>query len=118
VSVLLPNTTLGVRRRAEQTTDDLGDVVQGDIGPLEGPWPGLATENADGRWRLGLDPAAWPVRQYDVVEEDGTGRSWVVQTSQLLTNSADPTVNWVRIDGLQRVTAGTEPGGAEFVGRD
>lgn len=117
MSVLLPNTTLGVRRRGTATQDALGDDVPGVPGPVEGPWPGRATEGADGRWSLAVDPTAWPVRQHDVITEPG-GRAWAVDTAQLITNSYDPSVDWVRVTGLQTVAGGTEPGGPEFTGRD
>lgn len=117
MTVLLPNTALGVRRRTEAAQDALGDAVQDPAtGALDGPWPGLATELPDGRWRLGLDPLAWPVRQYDVVE-DAAGQQWVVDNAQLLQNPHDRTVDWVRAEALQRARGGTEPGGEEFVGR-
>lgn len=117
MSVLLPNAQLGVRRRAADAVDALGDEIPGTPGPLEGPWPGRAAETADGRWTLAVDPAAWPVREHDLVTEPG-GRTWAVDTAQLIRNNYDPSVDWIRVAARQVVAGGTEPGGAEFTGRD
>jgi hypothetical protein len=121
MAVLLTNASLGVRRRGTTTTDSHGMPVGGAYGALQGPWPGLVTEQADGAWRLGLDPAAWPVRAHDlVVESGGAARQWLVLTAELLQNvAADAAgrVDWVRVTAQERVTGGTEPGGPEFAGR-
>lgn len=119
MSVLLPNTGLGVRRRAAATYDGHGTPLPGALGALQGPYPARLRERADGGWSIGLDPRLWPVGVNDLVAEPETGREWNIQTAELLTNNADGRVDWIRVQGLER-TAGdsTEPGGAEFASRD
>ncbi len=46
-----------------------------------GTWPGAALEQSDGTWTLRADPAAWPLREGDVLG-DGT-RTWTVATALL-----------------------------------
>jgi hypothetical protein len=119
VAVLLTNTTLGLRRRADGPYDAHGERQNGALGATLGPWPGRTQEQGDGTWSLALDPAAWPVRENDLVVESAPGsRVWVVQSAQLLRNNADPVVDYIRVTGAQQTVAGTEPGGVEFVGRE
>ncbi|AXI91313.1 hypothetical protein SAM9427_36695 (plasmid) [Streptomyces sp. ETH9427] len=46
-----------------------------------GTWPGAATEQADESWTLRVDPAAWRVREGDVIG-DGI-RTWTVVSALL-----------------------------------
>jgi hypothetical protein len=116
VSVLLPNTDLGLRRRTEGVRNAHGERVGGDWAPVGEFYPGRTNERADGGWALGVDPSLWPVRKDDlIVDRDGT--EWLVETSDLIRNNYDSRVDWVRVTGYQRTGTGTEPGGAEFVGR-
>jgi hypothetical protein len=117
VSVLLPNATLGVRRRLDAGRDAHGAPKPGGWGAVTGPHPGLAEENPDALWVLGLDPVLWPVRQGDMVIDTVTGAAWLIDTADLLTHPVDPTVNWIRTTGRQRSAGGTEPGGPWFVAR-
>lgn len=117
MSVLLPNTRLGVRHRLNAPeTNSHGERMQAGWGNIEALLPGRTKQNADGTWALGVDPELWPVRAEDLVISE-TGESWLVQTSALLTNNHDSTVDWVRVQGLHRGNGGTEPGGAWFVAR-
>lgn len=116
VTVLLPNASLGVRRRVEGARNSHGQRVPAGWGPLVDPAPGRTNEGADATWRLGLDPGLWPVRQGDLVISL-TGGSWLVQTADLIQNNYDSTVDWVRVTALHRTGGGTEPGGAWFVAR-
>lgn len=112
----MPNTRLGLRRRVEGVLNAHGERTSGGWGPLSTLEPGLASEQADSSWRLGLDPALWPVRQKDlIVSEDG--QSWLVDTSDLLTNSFDSTVNWVRCTASARRNGSTLPADGWFVAR-
>ena len=116
MSVLLPNARLGLRRRVEGARDAHGDRVAAGWGPFHGPYDGRTNETSGGTWALGLDPALWPVRQGDLVV-GATGGSWLVQSSDLIRNNYDSTVDWVRVSAVHRTAMGTEPGGAWFVAR-
>jgi hypothetical protein len=113
----MPNTQLGIARRADPTYDAHGSPVPGGYGATEGPWPGLGRERGDGGWALNLDPAAWPVREHDLIVEPSTGRAFLVLTADLLQNTYDPIVDHVRVEARQRVGTSTEPGGPEFSAR-
>lgn len=115
MSVLLPDAMLGVRRRAPAVADAHGWQVAGAIGALEGPWPGGASQDADGAWRLALDPAAWPLAPGDVVEDDG-GRQWTVLGAELLALPAEPAVDWVRVTARAHPPQGTQPSRSEQFG--
>lgn len=116
MSVLIPNTRLGLRRRVEGDENSHGEETSPGYGSVVGLYDGLAKEGADGVWVLGLDPALMPVRQYDLVIGMG-GESWVVNSAAVLRNAADPTVDWVRCQAARRSVGGTEPPGAWFVAR-
>lgn len=116
MSVWLPNTQLGLRRRVEAPRNAHGQRMPDGWGQFLGPHDGRTKENADGSWNLGVDPDLWPVRQGDLIISTGGG-SWLVQTAAVLRNNYDPTVDWVRATGLHRTTDGTEPGGPWYVGR-
>jgi hypothetical protein len=114
--ILLPNTTLGVRHRGPGGVDTHGMPTPGTLGPVTGPWPGLAIEHGDGTWTLGLPPAAAPVREHDLVVElvGVDDRTWLVITAELRVNPAGPVADWVRVEAREHVTGGTEPGGPQF----
>jgi hypothetical protein len=118
VAVLLANRRLGVRRRTGGGVGQHGDPVTGVLGPLEGPWPGRGEESGDvpagqvgGRtWELAVDVAAWPLAPQDVVVDADTGQEWLVVSADLLTNNADPAVDYVTVRGHARQgAAGTRP---------
>jgi hypothetical protein len=105
MAVLLPDTNLGIRRRNDGEADAHGDVLPAAPSPTEGPWPGRASEAANGSWTLAVDPEAWPVRERDLIVEDVRGnadREWVVVTADLLSHQVDPSVNYVRIEARLR----------------
>lgn len=117
MSVLLPNATLGVRRRSDATErNSHGQRVPAGWGPVVGFRDGRTSENAQGTWNLGVDPDLWPVRKDDLVI-DTAGSSWLVVTADLIRNNYDSTVDWVRITANRRSGGGTEPGGSWFVAR-
>ncbi|MEW9530766.1 hypothetical protein [Microbispora sp. NPDC049125] len=117
MAVLLADRALGVRRRGPANLDAHGDRVGGAWGPVTGPWPGRAAEGPDvppgqigGRaWVLAVDPRAWPIAQNDLVVDTGSGQEWLVTSADLLTNTADPTVTYIRVTGHLRTAAGTRP---------
>lgn len=117
MSVLLPNATLGVRRRLGTALDSHGEPLPGGWGELLGPHPGYSNEQPDALWVLGLDPALWPVRQDDMVIDGSTGAAWLISTAHLIRHPVDSTVDWVRTTARQRGNGGTEPGGSWFVAR-
>lgn len=115
MSVLLPNASLGVRRRASRgTTDAHGyPVVSAESGDLAGPLPGFVSGGGEtfvgeeDVYTLHVDPALWPFEPKDTVEEPATGRQWMVRTANLLAHSEDATVDYVRVVGqLQADTSG------------
>lgn len=116
MTVLLPNTTLGLRRRVEGARNAHGQRLPAGWGALSGFYPGRTNERADGTWALGLDPTLWPVRANDLVIAT-TGGSWLVQTADLIQNNYDSVVDWIRVTALHRTNGATEPGGAWFVAR-
>jgi hypothetical protein len=116
VSVLLPNASLGLRRRLDGGRDAHGSPLPTGWGEVAGPLPGYLKEQPDATWVVGLDPELWPVRQGDLVVSGDTD-AWLVETADLIEHPADDTVNWIRITGNQRVAGGTEPGGPWFVNR-
>lgn len=113
MGVLMAGTSLGVRRRSKAGLDPHGfeQPVPG-WGPVLGPWPGRATEQVDQTWVLAVDPGGWPLAENDLVAEPTTGREWLVATADLLRNNLDPSVNYVRVIGHQRVDGDTDPGRA------
>lgn len=116
--VLMDNCILGVRRRkVAEGRDSYGDRVASGWGPVTGGvLPGRRNEQADGMWALAVDPSLWPVRQDDlVISTDGA--TWLVATSDLIQNSEDDYVNYVRLSARLRSQGGTEPGDAWFVAR-
>lgn len=117
MSVLLPNATLGVRRRLDTLRDAHGTPQPGGWGELLDPAPGYVKEQPDALWVIGLDPTLWPVRQHDMVIDGTTGAAWLVDTADLIEHPYDGTVNWIRTTARQRSNGGTEPGGPWFVAR-
>jgi hypothetical protein len=119
LAVVMTNTTLGLRRRADGAYDAHGERSNGALGAEIGPYPGRSSEQPDGSWTLAVDPALWPVRENDVIVESVSGtRLWVVKSAKLLRNNLDPVVDYIRVEAAQQVAAGTEPGGTQFAGRD
>lgn len=117
--VLLPNTRLGLRRRADaEARNSHGERVPAGWGALIGGdlLDGRAKELADGTWSLALDPSLHPVREGDMVLS-ADGVSWIITVATLLTNNASPKIDWIRASALRRSDGGTQPGGAWFVGR-
>lgn len=112
MAVLLTNTQLGVRRQAVAGVDEHGAPLPAAWGLAEGPWPGRTEERADGSWRLGVDPAGWPLAERDLVVEPATGREWLVVSADLRTNNADPAVDWVAVSAYERTAGATEAGDA------
>lgn len=117
--VLLPNTRLGLRRRADaEERNSHGERVPVGWGGLVNGalFEGRTKEQTDGTWTLGLDPSLHPVRQGDmVISEDGD--AWIVTVAALLTNNYDSSVNWIRTTAQKMSAGGTEPGGQWFVAR-
>ncbi len=107
MTVLLPNTRLGVRRSIEGAQDAYGYRPRAGLADLTAVGDGHAEEQADGRWRLRVPPGCWPVREGDVIAEPG-GRSWTVVTADLLRHSIDPSVDYVRVEAFERRDGGTE----------
>jgi hypothetical protein len=101
----MPDRPLGVRRRGPGARDAHGEPTGGAHGPLFGPWPGAAREGADGSWSLRVDPQAWPVTAGDLVVNPDTGDSWLVRSAALLRNNLDSTVDYVRVDAMERIDA-------------
>jgi hypothetical protein len=108
VSVLLPNTTLGVARRGIESEDAHGDLIRGEPEPMVGPWPGRVRERADGTWSLALDVAAWPVKPGDFIVDPTGGHVYLVATAERLTNDAVDDVDYVRVEARERRQGGTE----------
>lgn len=116
MAVLIPNTSIGVRR-STIVRGAFGDrvAVPGAAGATR-HLPAAKREMNDGTWRLNIDPSLWPVREKDVlVEPDGA--SYVVRTAENITHPEAPEISHVRCTAVQVAAQGAEPGGAEFVGR-
>ncbi|MEU5181147.1 hypothetical protein AB0G49_13955 [Streptomyces longwoodensis] len=63
--------------------------------PARGTWPGAATEQADGSWTLRVDPAAWRLRDGDVLT-DGE-REWTVVAALLKTVPGHPAADYIAV---------------------
>jgi len=74
-----------------------------------GPWPGRAWEGPSGAWTLAVDEAGWPVLAGDIIVQPDTQQQWIVTGAQVMRNNLDDTVNYVRVDALERVGPNTEP---------
>lgn len=109
MAVQLTNCVLGVRNRPAVTLDVHKMPVPGAEGALRGPWPGRKKEAQDRSWTLALDPGAWPVAEHDVVEEPASGSRWTVVVADLVTNVADPLVDYVRVEARVQVSGSTQP---------
>ncbi len=117
MAVLLPNCHLGVRRRAAGTVGTHGDQTGFSWGVPVGPWPGRAEEGpdtpvgqtGDRTWVLAVDPAGWPVLQGDLIADPAHGREWLVTSADLLTNGADPAIDYVRVEAHLRTSGATNP---------
>lgn len=94
-----PGLLLGVQERTE-ADDAHGYSAPTDVGDLRGPWPARARRRADGTWSLALDPAAWPVKERDVVVQvlDGEPtRKWVVDTAERRSNNVAADADYVEV---------------------
>ncbi len=117
MAVLLSDCRLGVRHGAPMTTDGHGDRSEPLWGALKGPWPGRASQGPDvpvgqpgGRtWVLAVDPAAWPMLQGDLVYDPDGRREWLTLSADLLTNNADPAIDYSRVEAHARTIASTFP---------
>lgn len=117
MAVLLPDRLLGVRHRAAPSVDGHGDRSAPSWGGIVGPWPGRAAEGPDvpvgdvgGRsWIIALDSAAWPVLQGDLVAEPASAREWLVNSADLLSNNADASIDYIRVEAHIRVVNSTAP---------
>ena len=109
MGVLMSDRWLGVIRRDEGPMDSDGDTPVEGRGPLLGPWPGRAREEQDGTWTIAVDAAAWPMEPRDLVIEPSTGTEWYVTTCQLLRNTLDPVVDYVRITAMVREGTDSTP---------
>lgn len=126
MSVQLPNGVLGVRRVDQAAVDAHGSPVPGAPAGPTAAFPGKIAELDTGGWQLALDPRCWPVRVGDVIVA-GDGREWTATSVKYVGTPAltpqegalglDLDVSFVRVMAAERTPAGTEPGGAEFVGR-
>jgi hypothetical protein len=108
MGVLMADRMLGIRRRTPGALDAHGEPGASDWGPLIGPWPGSASEAADGGWNVSVDPQGWPLAAGDLVVEPAAARSWLVTGADLLVNTIDPTVDYVRVDARERAGTHTE----------
>jgi hypothetical protein len=118
VSVLIVNTELGLRRRADPTLDEHGTEVGGGYGPEQGPRPGLTREiGTNGAWVLSVDDQLWPIRAGDIITEPSAHREFLVTTASFMKHDIETSINYCRVEARERVTGGTEPGGPEFTGR-
>lgn len=118
MSVLLPNATLQLLRRGDETVDAHGAPVPGGFARPVGSCPGRKREDVEGMWMLGLDPDLWPVRSGDVVRDVDTDERWVVVRAEVLRNNYDSSVDWVRVTARQVTPAGVEPANdPHFAGR-
>ena len=117
MTVLMPNASATIRRRVEGALNAHGERTSAGLSARATPLlPALIEQRSDGGWSASLDPALWPVRKNDVIDDHG-GRTFVVITSDLLENVFEPMVNHVLCE-VQNVTAdGTEPVDPWFVAR-
>jgi hypothetical protein len=111
VAVILANCALTVARRAPVSHDASGYPIPGARQAAPPPLPGRMMERPDHSWMLAVDPALWPVREGDLVVEPSTGREWLVVSADLLTNEADPAVDYIRCETEVRVGSSTLPPG-------
>ncbi|MFF9192665.1 hypothetical protein [Streptomyces rochei] len=85
MAVVLPDRELTVHVLAHPwARDPLGTPVPPppDARPQpRGTWPGAATKQIDGSWTLRVDPAAWPLKQGDVLSDGAL--TWTVVTALL-----------------------------------
>lgn len=116
MTVLLADRRLSVRRQLFAESDGHGGPVPDGWGSASPSRPGRAIEGPDvafgesgGRtWTIAVDPANWPVYQGDLVVDADSGEEWLVTSADLMTNTIDPYVNYIRIEA-HAYTAGTKP---------
>jgi hypothetical protein len=108
---MLPNTALTVAGEVAIEYDANGYPLPGRRAAPPDPLPGRTLERPDHSWVLALDPGLWPVREGDHVIEPVTGREWLVVSANLLHNSLDPVVDYVRVEAEARQAGGTLPPG-------
>ncbi|MEV8634264.1 hypothetical protein AB0395_21675 [Streptosporangium sp. NPDC051023] len=114
MAVLLPDRSLGVRRRTGGAIGSHGERTGYTWAAMVGPWPGRADEGPDtaigeieGRvWVLAVDPAAWPVYQKDLVVDPDSGQAWLVTSADLLEHTEYPEVSYIRVEGHARTVEG------------
>lgn len=121
MAVLLPNTSLALRRRIASGEDEHGDVYavesfDAPVGPFPGrtSGPGAELQGQTDPTRIALDEALWPVAPRDLVVEydatgKATGREWLLGSADLIQHSTDASVNYVRCIGHLRQGADTLP---------
>lgn len=116
MSVLLPDSMLAVERQPQVAYDPGGYPIPGARAAVTDALPGRALERPDHSWVLALDPALWPVVEGDHVLDLVGGRSWLVVSADLLQNTIDPTVDYIRCEAEIRVGSSTRPPGVAPVG--
>ena len=116
VTVMLPNCS-AAKKTSTRSRGAFGDRKVSAVAgtPSTQFLPASVREEADGTWRINLDPALWPVKEGDVIVTDA-GQQFVVRTAALKTNPYDPIIDHVRGTAVQVGAAGQEPGGSEFAG--
>ena len=114
--MILPDCALAVSRRVGYAYDESGYPMPGAFTEPVAPLPARKVERADHSWMLALDPSMWPVEEGDRVVEPSTGAEWLIVSADLLTNTADPAVDYVRCEAEARVGQSTVPPGVNPVG--
>lgn len=116
MTVLMPNTSATVLRRQEAGFDEHGERVRNGFVAAGAMHPARVRQRGDGGWAIGVDTALWPVRQGDLILDE-QGYTYLVETSDLITNNVRSDVDWVRVAALVRSAGSTTPGDAWSVGR-
>lgn len=111
MAVILPDCALTVARMGPTAHDPSGYPIPATRTPGGPALPGRKKERPDHSWVLAVDPSMWPVKEGDLIQEPATGAEWLVVSADLLTNSADPAVDYVRVEGEIRVGVSTLPPG-------
>lgn len=118
MTVLMPNATATIRRRIEGPLNAHGERTRSGLSPrVSALLPALIEQRADGGWTASIDPSLWPVRKNDVID-DSIGRTYVVMTSDLLSNVFEPIVDYILCEVRNVTDEGTEPIDPWFVARD
>ena len=117
MSVLLPNGTATVSVRVPGALNSHGEETASGYATPGALLPALIEQSAQGAWTACIDDSFWPVRVGDRVV-DQTGRRFQIITANLLTNSLDPSVNYVLCSVVRVGDAGGEPLEAAMAGSD